>query len=1383
MKKILFTLYGILLLFTFSIVNAEVLKKTNEIKWETDDFEYAYSNNYKYEEDYIYTEFDFTSSSTAIKVVRKDSSGEIVWEKKFNDVSSEDHDILLLDDKLYLTIQNQGTYILSLKNGSTSKETTKFSGIELQEYNGNIVVFDYKTINIVSKDFDILATTVIDDVFSKTEDSKFNLFDVEDDEIYVLSWDSEKEKHFLLTLDDSLKQKSKVELTYDDNQGFLSDEGYFDGYYRLIKFGENFYQIGYDMYKITPTGKTTIVIDSYELDSNNNYHVAYDAEEINGNLVLAKVLYNNNTDDSYVHILILDSELNEISSKRVALQPSNVWSWVQDVSITEEGFIVRWYEYYYTIDNYISEYKNVEVEPSCKIISGDGTNIGDEIQCGTENFYVLENDGKNIKMLAKYNLYIGKQYDKILFSETFDTLDEAKDYWSTHKENNGQQIHKYLTDENNKYTGIMVYTELEYDSVLQNENALGAHGGSKGEPEFPEVGVYDYDLDLFQLTIPSDDIYEDDYQDYGLGYSDFYYYLSYYKSTLEELGVYAELVDMLTVKEINELVYKTSGEYLPLAKWAAEWDWSDSQYSDGYNDTYLILGSIKEYTKEEYSWIWGTTYWTKTATEDHGQIYFVDTLGNLCLTYSCNGVLGAGIRPVVTIATSEIKYNIITKTDGNGTITPSKNFSSSGEDVTFTVTPNKGYVLGEVKVTDSAGNIIIFTDYTFTMPSADVTIEAHFTKVVPNPPTSAINIGITIILCGISFMISKKYMKKTISFILMFFAFIGITNAQGCVVISGNGYNIGDEIACGTEHFYVISNDGKNVKMLAKYNLMAGSNYNYIDYNSLVTKDYYEIFKNKELKEKMYEGYRINSENYTYNETTEEYTIKGILLKQDYQIDHKTIIFDSYLTTAEEAIKTKESKEVLELGYKFESVIENSENQIIGINFEKDKGYEYKTIFVDKQKRTPIELMNVKEVKESLANGYRAVISYGTYDEEFFGYTTQTQRNTGEREYDFYYITLYKNDYYEYKSIIFDNNMTSTEAQTYIENNEEIQKEIEKYKSLSYYFDGLSYSYNKNYYGIVLSNEKTTAIEEFVKQDSKAIGAHGAIRGVPEFPEYAGFVGSDLYDDLYEALENNPSYGNGGYIDYDLNNDSDILQTLQKYDLYLNSLDIKTLDINLLAISEIDEIVENITGEHLPLEQWTEEWKEEYNIREEYGNIYIIGSLIDYIPEEYSWLWGTTYWTRTQSGEAISNYIDSIYFVDTWGDICSADYCEVEVGAGLRPVVTILSADLLYNIETKTDGNGTVTSSATNEHSGNEVTFEVIPNEGYVLKEITVIDKDGNEITFTDYKFTMPSADVIIEAKFEVENPPTTPINISLAIILSLISMIIFTKYKKKITN
>lgn len=46
-----------------------------------------------------------------------------------------------------------------------------------------------------------------------------------------------------------------------------------------------------------------------------------------------------------------------------------------------------------------------------EIVSGDGTNVGDEICIGGECFYVIGSDEDNIRMLAKYNLNVGNTAD------------------------------------------------------------------------------------------------------------------------------------------------------------------------------------------------------------------------------------------------------------------------------------------------------------------------------------------------------------------------------------------------------------------------------------------------------------------------------------------------------------------------------------------------------------------------------------------------------------------------------------------------------------------------------------------------------------------------------------------------------------------------------------------------------------------------------------------------------------------------------------------------------------------------------------------------------------------------------------------------------------
>ena len=75
--------------------------------------------------------------------------------------------------------------------------------------------------------------------------------------------------------------------------------------------------------------------------------------------------------------------------------------------------------------------------------------------------------------------------------------------------------------------------------------------------------------------------------------------------------------------------------------------------------------------------------------------------------------------------------------------------------------------------------------------------------------------------------------------------------------------------------------------------------------------------------------------------------------------------------------------------------------------------------------------------------------------------------------------------------------------------------------------------------------------------------------------------------------------------------------------------------------------------------------------------------------------------------------------------------------------------------------NGTVTVSTKNATSGSTVTITVKPDDGFKLDELTVIDKNGNELKLTDkgngkYTFTMPASKVEVNAAFvkEVETSP-----------------------------
>ena len=82
-----------------------------------------------------------------------------------------------------------------------------------------------------------------------------------------------------------------------------------------------------------------------------------------------------------------------------------------------------------------------------------------------------------------------------------------------------------------------------------------------------------------------------------------------------------------------------------------------------------------------------------------------------------------------------------------------------------------------------------------------------------------------------------------------------------------------------------------------------------------------------------------------------------------------------------------------------------------------------------------------------------------------------------------------------------------------------------------------------------------------------------------------------------------------------------------------------------------------------------------------------------------------------------------------------------------------------YNITINQTTNGTVTVQNTQVAGNSEVVFTVTANTGYQVKSITVTDKDGNPVTVTDNKITMPESDVTVTVEFEEKEADYTKVD------------------------
>lgn len=172
--------------------------------------------------------------------------------------------------------------------------------------------------------------------------------------------------------------------------------------------------------------------------------------------------------------------------------------------------------------------------------------------------------------------------------------------------------------------------------------------------------------------------------------------------------------------------------------------------------------------------------------------------------------------------------------------------------------------------------------------------------------------------------------------------------------------------------------------------------------------------------------------------------------------------------------------------------------------------------------------------------------------------------------------------------------------------------------------------------------------------------------------------------------------------------------------------------------------------------------------------------------------------TRTQAASTIE-YYNGKYSLDGEG-MWRKKYSDFEAFAvantlggvvvgGLKPSVnggiTVKYEYELFNVETVTDGNGQITANKVSGAEGEMVEFTITPNKGYVLKKVTVTNEFGQEIVFTDNKFTLPSADVVITAEFEKEavTNPVTGINnpyVSLGLIAAMAAGAFIVLKKKK---
>ena len=115
----------------------------------------------------------------------------------------------------------------------------------------------------------------------------------------------------------------------------------------------------------------------------------------------------------------------------------------------------------------------------------------------------------------------------------------------------------------------------------------------------------------------------------------------------------------------------------------------------------------------EFTNVWNTSKSVNAALRNNG------TYGFACYATSTGGALSLYRK-------AGEKYDVTVNSTTNGTVTADPTSAEAGTTITLTVTPDGGYVLDALTVTDASSNPVIVTNNEFTMPASNVTVTATF---------------------------------------------------------------------------------------------------------------------------------------------------------------------------------------------------------------------------------------------------------------------------------------------------------------------------------------------------------------------------------------------------------------------------------------------------------------------------------------------------------------------------------------------------------------------------------------------------------------------------------------------------------------------------------
>ena len=410
----------------------------------------------------------------------------------------------------------------------------------------------------------------------------------------------------------------------------------------------------------------------------------------------------------------------------------------------------------------------VNAKEYCKVISGEGINVGTELACGTEHFYIVETKNNTVKMLAKYNLNVGDKIDYFELNEQ--SAEDNKAYCrskATEKGYHAYYVYPMVENPGNFQNpgmlfGCRVYEKLSPEHVQQDERAIGTKLDGNGKSILPLYGITYMNPEWGYEAIVNNDLRNNEYDSKGdliVSGTVFEDYLNGYKTELQRQEVSVSDVSFITLERTINLLKKISNKEVELN---LEYEDPSTIGNPFDNPEAVHIGKmdIKDYVPNNHKWIYGVTYWLGSGFKNENSVpnryndYYITNEGVLCAlgrgicSYFAYPI-GNGVRPLVTISSEDIQYLIRTKTDGHGTIEVIDH-ASGGDSIKFRINSNKGYKLDSITIVTDAGEKVSFKEgeiqknsdgtmsidkNNFTMPFDNVTIEARWKSNILNPNT------------------------------------------------------------------------------------------------------------------------------------------------------------------------------------------------------------------------------------------------------------------------------------------------------------------------------------------------------------------------------------------------------------------------------------------------------------------------------------------------------------------------------------------------------------------------------------------------------------------------------------------------------------------------